>query len=145
MDDLENIILSEVRLPRWSSGRQSTCQYRRNRRHRFNPWVGRSPEGENGNPFQYSCLENFMDRGAWRATVHGVTESWYRWAPCTRTHMKYVKQRKTNMLSLICRRYKIIQWIYIQNRKRLRDIEKNLRLPKGEKEDSRRDKLGVSD
>ena len=29
----------------------------------------------NGNPIQYSCLENLMDRGAWRATVHGVTES----------------------------------------------------------------------
>ena len=29
----------------------------------------------NGNPIQYSCLENLMDRGAWRATVHGVTKS----------------------------------------------------------------------
>ena len=34
-----------------------------------------SPGGENGNPHQYSCLENSMDRGAWRATVHGVTKS----------------------------------------------------------------------
>ena len=32
-------------------------------------------EGGNGNPLQYSCLENSMDRGAWRATVHGVTGS----------------------------------------------------------------------
>ena len=32
----------------------------------------RSPEEENGNPLQYSCLENPMDRGAWRATVHRV-------------------------------------------------------------------------
>ena len=30
----------------------------------------------NGNPFQYSCLENSMDRGAWQATVHGVAKSW---------------------------------------------------------------------
>ena len=38
---------------------------------------GRSPLGEgNGNPLQYSCLENFMDRGAWQATVHGVAKSW---------------------------------------------------------------------
>ena len=36
---------------------------------------GRSPGGGNGNPFQYSFLENPMDRGAWQATVHGVTES----------------------------------------------------------------------
>ena len=35
------------------------------------PGVGRSPRGGNGNPLQYSCLENPMDRGAWRATVHG--------------------------------------------------------------------------
>ena len=34
---------------------------------------GRSPEGGNDNPLQYSCLENSMDRGAWQATVHGVT------------------------------------------------------------------------
>ena len=36
---------------------------------------GRSPGGGNGNPLQYSCLGNPMDRGAWRATVHGVTKS----------------------------------------------------------------------
>ena len=37
---------------------------------------GRSPGVGNGNPFQYSCLENPMDRGAWRVTVHGVLMSW---------------------------------------------------------------------
>ena len=36
---------------------------------------GRSPGGRNSYPFQYSCLENSMDRGAWRATVHGVAKS----------------------------------------------------------------------
>ena len=39
------------------------------------PGSGRSPGEGNGNPLQYSCLENSMDRGAWWATVHGVTES----------------------------------------------------------------------
>ena len=39
------------------------------------PGLGRFPGGENGNPFQYSCLENSMDREAWRVTVHGVTKS----------------------------------------------------------------------
>ena len=38
------------------------------------PGLGRSPGGENVYPLQYSCLENSMDRGAWRATVHGVAE-----------------------------------------------------------------------
>ena len=36
---------------------------------------GRSPGEGNGNPLQYSCLEDSMDRGAWQATVHGVVES----------------------------------------------------------------------
>ena len=39
------------------------------------PGSGRSPGEGNGNPLQYSCLENSMDREAWRATVHGVTNS----------------------------------------------------------------------
>ena len=39
------------------------------------PGLGRSPGGGHGNPVQYSCMENSIDRGAWWATVHGVTES----------------------------------------------------------------------
>ena len=39
------------------------------------PVLGRSPGEENDNPFQYSCLENSMGRGAWQATVHGVAKS----------------------------------------------------------------------
>ena len=39
------------------------------------PGLGRSPGGGHGNPLQYSCLENPMDTGAWRATVHGVAKS----------------------------------------------------------------------
>ena len=42
------------------------------------PGLGRSPEVGNGNPLQYSCLEKSMDRGDWRATVHGVTKSQIR-------------------------------------------------------------------
>ena len=39
------------------------------------PGSGRSPGGGHGNPLQYSCLENLTGKGAWRATVHRVTES----------------------------------------------------------------------
>ena len=39
------------------------------------PGSGKFPEGGHGNPLQYSCLENPMDRGAWRATVHRVAKS----------------------------------------------------------------------
>ena len=38
------------------------------------PGLGRSPGGGNGNPLQYSCLENPMDRGAWQATVHRIAK-----------------------------------------------------------------------
>ena len=39
------------------------------------PGLGRSPGEGNGNPLQYSCLENPLDKGAWLATVHGVAKS----------------------------------------------------------------------
>jgi len=38
--------------------------------------LGRPPEEGNGNPLQYSCLDNPMDRGAWQVIVHGVAKSW---------------------------------------------------------------------
>ena len=40
------------------------------------PGLGRPPGGGQGNPLQYSCLENLMDRGPWRAVVHRATQSW---------------------------------------------------------------------
>ena len=40
------------------------------------PGSGRSPGEGNGNPLQYSCLENSMDRGSWQATVYGVAKHW---------------------------------------------------------------------
>ena len=48
------------------------------------PRLGRYPGGKHGNPLQYSCLENLMDRGAWQATVHGVTKSQTRLKQCGR-------------------------------------------------------------
>ena len=50
------------------------------------PGSGRSPGEGNGNPLQYSCLENHMDRGAWRATVHGVAKSRTQLSDFTHTH-----------------------------------------------------------
>ena len=53
-------------LPRWCSGKKkSSCQCRRRRDACSIPAWGRSPREGNGNPLQYSCLENSMDRGAW--------------------------------------------------------------------------------
>ena len=42
------------------------------------PGSGRFPGEGNGNPLQYSCLESSVDRGTWRAAVHGVAKSWTR-------------------------------------------------------------------
>ena len=59
-------------LPRWLSGKEST---RNAGDWGLIPRCGRSPGEGNGNPLQYSCLGNSTDRGAWRATVHGVAKS----------------------------------------------------------------------
>ena len=53
----------------WLSGKESTCQCR------TIPGLGRFHGEGNGNPFQYSCLENSMNRGAWQAMVCGEAES----------------------------------------------------------------------
>ena len=45
-------------------------------KNRFNHWVRKIPGEGNGNPLQYSCLENRTDRGAWWATISGITNSW---------------------------------------------------------------------
>ena len=67
--------------PGGTSGKEPACQSSRCKRHRFDPWVGKIPGEEQGNPLQYSCRENLMDRGAWLAIVHGVAESqtWLKW------------------------------------------------------------------
>ena len=48
------------------------------------PGLGRTPRGRHGNPLQYSCLQNLMDRGVWQAIVHRVAKSWTRLS--THTH-----------------------------------------------------------
>ena len=58
--------------PGGSDSKESTCNARDPS---LIPESGRSPREGNGHPLQYSFLENSMDRGAWRATVHGVTKS----------------------------------------------------------------------
>ena len=55
-----------------SVGKESACSVRDPV---LIPVSGRSPGEGNGNPLQYSCLENPMDRGAWQATVYGITKS----------------------------------------------------------------------
>ena len=69
--------LSLVGLPRWLSGKESTCNAGAARDAGSIPGLGRYSGEGNGNPLalQYSCLEKPMDRGAWLATVHRVSKS----------------------------------------------------------------------
>ena len=60
-----------IRLPWWLSSKESVCQCRSLG---FYPWVGNNPGERNGNLFQYSCLGNATDTGAWWATVHGIAK-----------------------------------------------------------------------
>ena len=72
------------------------------------PGSGRSPGERNGYPLQCPCLENPMDRGAWQATVHGVTKSW-TWMSDQAQHSKHVRQslKMRSWISLV------VQWLRI--------------------------------
>ena len=61
--------------PQWLSGKESGCSAGATGDMGSIPRSGRFPGRGRGNPLQYSCLENPMDRGAWQATVHRVTKS----------------------------------------------------------------------
>jgi len=60
-------------------GEESSCNAGDTEDVSLDPESGRSSGGGNGNPLQYSCLENPMDRGAWQAIVQKVTNSQTRW------------------------------------------------------------------
>ena len=76
----ENFALTMVHLfcmgfPWWPNGKESPCSAGDAGDLSLVPGSGNSPEVGSGNPLQYSCLENSMDRGAWWATVHRVPKS----------------------------------------------------------------------
>ena len=73
---LGNLKASWEGFPSGSAGKESACKAGDTGDVGSIPGSGRSPGGGNGNPLQYSCLENPMDGGAWRAAVHGVAKSW---------------------------------------------------------------------
>ena len=78
-------------LPSGASGKEPACWCRRPKRDKgWIPGLGRFPGGGHGNPLQYSCLENPMDRGAWRSTNHGVTKS-----------QTWLKRFSTQLISLV--------------------------------------------
>ena len=72
MYDILFVSVWTIVFPGGSDGKESACNVEDPG---SIPGLGRSSGERNGNPLQYSCLENPMDRGVWWATVHGVTES----------------------------------------------------------------------
>ena len=94
--------------PGGSVVKESTCQCKRHRRCGFDPWVTRISGVGNGNLPQYSCLENSMDKGLWRATVHAVTKSWTELS--THTHSNH--ELVVCQLSVLCFKHPLIcfQW-----------------------------------
>ena len=85
--------------PWWLSGKESACQPEDAS---LTPGSGRFPGGGNGNPGQYSCLGNPMDRGAWQATVHGATRSWTRLSNRAWVHRGRVKRWDSSTLLFFC-------------------------------------------
>ena len=77
---------STVVFPGDPSGKEPAYQHRRCQRHEFDPWVRKVPWRRHGNPPQYPCLENPRDRGAWWATVHGITKT-STWLKLLSTHV----------------------------------------------------------
>ena len=87
LSHLQSSCITSMGFPGGSVGKESTCNAGAARDSGLIPGSGRSPGGGRGNPLRYSCLENPMDRGAWQATVHGVTKSRTRlsdWARITK-------------------------------------------------------------
>ena len=69
-----NYLMLEMGLPWWFGCKASACNAGDAGDSGLIPGSGRSPGRGNGSPLRYPCLGNFMDRGAWWATVHGVAE-----------------------------------------------------------------------
>ena len=74
------------------------------------PGSGRSLREGNGNPFQYSCLENPMDRGAWQATVHGISKSQTRLETNTQSLIGRVTEKIPSFNKYMI--YRIILYVY---------------------------------
>ena len=87
--------LQRTGFPCGSAGKESACN---EGDHGSVAGSGRSPGGGHGNPLQYSCLENPMDRGPWRAAVHGVTKSRTR---LSNFHLVSESSLQTSCLALL--------------------------------------------
>ena len=91
------------------------------------PVLGRSPGEGSGNPLQYSCLENPMDRGAWWAAVHGVTKSWQDWGTNILTFTFSQPKIWVQILILCLRQWILKQFLKFQMALlKIQDIDNNV-------------------
>ena len=95
-------------LPWWLSGKESACQCRRCR---LSPQIRKIPREGNGNPLQYSCLGDPMDREGWWATVHGAARVRHRLATKQQKHCILGFIFKVN-LTYVCPAHRFVQWIF---------------------------------
>ena len=92
-------------LSSWLSSKESICNAGATGDSGWIPRLGRSPQDGNGNPLQYSCLENPIDRGAWQAIVHGVAKS-QAWLSNYHSHSKEGRTSADSLVTSICTRDK---------------------------------------
>ena len=130
--DLDSAIQSDF--PHHSVGKESVCSA-------GDPGSisgsGRSPGEGNSNPLQYSCLENPMDRGAWQATVHGVTRVGCNLS--TSPHTEWSKSERGKQISYsnayVWNLEKLYKWAYLQSRNRDTNVENKCMDTKAGKEE----------
>ena len=89
--------------------KKPTCQCKRHKRCRFDPWVRKIPWRRACKPLHFSCLENPIDRGAWRATVHRIAKSvtWLKWL--SMWHSYLVVRGLTSVLLLALTQPKLLR------------------------------------
>ena len=105
---IRNILRSSCGFPGGASGKEPSCQFRRQKRHRFHPWVGTILWRRACHLLQCSCLENPMDRGAWWATIHRLAKSW--------TRLNRLKMHKVFLLKLGFKSQQDrITWEFVRN------------------------------
>ena len=103
-------ILSNMLLPWWLSGREYACQCRRYRRCRFNPWVRKIPWSRKWQPTPVFLPGICLDRGAWWAIVHRVTESWTQLSDWAYTLSMFIVPSFTQMVTY----HTYALWLFFQ-------------------------------
>ena len=114
---LNHFCISEIKLtylgyglPWWLRGKESTCSAGDTG---SIPGSKRSPGEGNGNPLQYSCLENPIDRGAWWGTLHGVEKSWTWLSDWTQRFGIYYLFKYNTAFYLVMLGFSIITNLYV--------------------------------